>query len=664
MNRHRTKGPWVLGISGSHNGSFCLLQGDRIHVAIQEERLVGLKRARVYGGRHSLGLRYCLDAAGIEVSDLSMVVLASQSAAGHEENDLGLNPDFRELGGVPKRVVSHHRAHATSVFATSGYEHAAVLVVDGMGSPVVDLDEDGCRATLDHQADFSEHLSLFHARGTLLEPREVQASQRWIERVPSGMWRFHSLGGLFSAVAHQIFGESSEAGKVMGLAPYGEPVIGVEEFLSFDGQRICFPNRVQERFPGSERWPEREKEYRDLACSAQRALEIALLRVARHLRVLTGEDRLCMAGGVALNSVANQVLCEQAGFEHVYIIPAAEDSGVAVGAAFLGLWELGHHPSPRQIRTDFHGRTATEDDIELATRRAPRVIVDRPADLLDAVASRLEQNQIGGWLQGGSELGPRALGHRSILCSPCRNEAKRDLNARVKYREEFRPFAPSVLADHATDWFDFGKTSPDSPFMLRVIPFHPAAMDRVPAVVHVDGTGRVQTITREDDGLYHDLVARFHARTGIPLLLNTSMNVQGEPIVETPEDALWCFLGTGLDFCVLHDRLITKAPSFRTVLDFIPAVVAEEYWLRLPVESNALQRSLQREDAVTVRVQTPWGKMDTMLPLRLLPLLSRIDGRRDGHVLQRLLASTAHDTQRDLLVLRRMHMIELHDVHY
>jgi len=652
--------PWILGISASHNGSYCLLHGDEIRLAIQEERLVGMKRARVYGARRGLGLRYCLEAAGITALDLSMVVISSQRSAKAEENDLWINPDLSGLPHLPRRAVSHHLAHAASALATSGFESAGVLVVDGLGSPVEDLCDAAKRVVVGDSSGASEHLSLFRACGNNVMPIEVHTAIKWLEKKSGGMWPFFSLGGMYSAAAQQIFGDPMEAGKVMGLAPYGKPHIPVEEFLRFEDERLHFSNLVQERFKHEDRWPAHRRKYQDLASSVQNALETALLRMTTRLREMTRETNLCLAGGVALNSVANQRICAEAGFKEVHIIPSADDSGVAIGAAYLGLWELGGGRPSMPLRSDAHGRTSTPEEIGFAIRAVPDVVARKPSDLLDEAADRLSRGQIGGWVQGGSELGPRALGQRSILCSPCGRHTKKELNARVKFREAFRPFAPSVLEEHAAAWFDFGHSPMNSRFMLRVVPFHKDRRNCVPAVVHVDGTGRLQTLTREDDGLFWKLVSRFHTKTGIPMLLNTSLNVQGEPIVETPLDALWCLLGTGLDFCIIHDWVVTKSSSFRSILDYVPSVIAEEYSLRMEIGDHSLQTSIRRDDAVTVRVSTPWGKVDKVLPLRLLPLLSKIDGHRDGYALLQSLSEKPSVTRLtiDLLLLRRMHVIE------
>lgn len=646
--------PWVLGISASHNGAYCLLRGHDIHVAVQEERLVGVKRARVYGARRALGLQYCLDAAGITAADLSMIVLSCQGPAAAAENDISRHPDLAGLAGVPLRIVPHHLAHAASAIAASGHDRAAVLVVDGAGSAVADLCAASRRALVDAGAapDALEHLSLFQACGGALTPLEIHAST-WIEPRREGMRDFFSLGSMYAAVVEQIFGdvreighEAMDAGKVMGLAPYGRPVVPAEEFVTLEGNRITFTNLVQRRFPYRDRWPSRRRAYEDLAASVQRALEMALLHTVARLRALSGETRLCMAGGVALNSVANQRICESRIFDDVFIVPYAEDSGVAVGAAYLGLWELAGWSRRPQSRRDAHGRSSRDDDIQEAIDAVPDVVARRPADLLGEVADRLLRGEIGGWFQGGAELGPRALGQRSILCSPCAGDAKETLNARVKFREAFRPFAPSVLAEHAGAWFDFGG-SPDSPFMLRVVPFRADRRGGVPAVVHVDGTGRVQTLTAKDHGRFYELVARFHEKSGVPILLNTSMNVRGEPIVETPVDALWCLLGTGLHFCVLHGLIVTKRETFGSVLDYIPVLVADAGG------TPGADR--------TVRASTPWGSVEQRLPPRLVPVLGAIDGRRDGHAVRAALADgrTSLELTHDLLLLRRMRVVRL-----
>lgn len=551
MNRE----PWILGISASHNGSACLLKGDEIVVAIQEERLSRFKRHRIRGAGPSKAVAYCLDYARISPSDLSLVVLSVQGQLRDDVHDIRQDPLLNvRAHKLPTLTIPHHYGHAFSAFATSGFKDAAVLVVDGTGSPVRDLTRDELQV-LDGAGDHGwETISLFHASGTRIVPLEKHVIDLWLT-MREGMPFFGSLGGMFSATAQQIFGETTEAGKVMGLAPYGQPEFPASDFFDIANGRFHFKDTVPLHFRHHERWPYCRSEYEALAGSVQSALEVALLYLAQHLRELSGSENLCYAGGVALNSVANERLIRESGFKNVYIIPAAEDSGVAIGAAYYGLWQLTHENSLRPLVHDAPGRTYSSADVSNAIHD---VRVVNSTDILSDAVDLLCDQKIIGWFDRGSELGPRALGQRSILCDPRRPDAKETLNRRVKMREPFRPFAPAVLLEEASNWFDFGDTTPESPFMLRVVPVKTERKDEVPAIVHVDGTGRVQTLTQQNNGRFYDLVKKFYERTGVPMLLNTSFNRMGEPIVETPADAIACLLNTGLDCCVFEDRIVFK----------------------------------------------------------------------------------------------------------
>jgi carbamoyltransferase len=348
----------------------------------------------------------------------------------------------------------------------------------------------------------------------------------------------------------------------MGLAPYGVAGLPAEAFFDIDDDgRFNFLDGVPARFRHDERWPARADEYTSLAASVQSALEVAVLHLARRLRQLCPSENLCYAGGVALNSVANERLIREAGFRAVHIPPAAEDSGPAIGAAYYGLWRLAGRGTPRRMAHDACGRRYSSAHVSSAAGKFPGVLEVRPPDVIGEAVERLCAGEIIGWFDGGSELGPRALGQRSILCDPRRADAKEVLNRRVKRREPFRPFAPAVLLEEAADWFEIDGAPRESPFMLRVCKFRADKAGQVPAVVHVDGTGRIQTVTREANGRFRELVARFREKTGVPVLLNTSFNVMGEPIVETPEDALACLLNSGLDCCVFEDRVVVKSTA-------------------------------------------------------------------------------------------------------
>ena len=345
-------------------------------------------------------------------------------------------------------------------------------------------------------------------------------------------------------------------------------------------------------------------------------------------------------------------------------MPAADDSGTAIGAAYLGYWASGGAYRAEPLRVDSQGRASEDAEVAAALAHVPDVVAASRDDILDEVVTRLMRGEIGGWVVGGAEFGPRALGQRSVIASPIATDTKDRVNAGVKFREAFRPFAPAVLAEQASRWFCFDKTPADCPFMLRVVPFRPERIRQVPAVVHVDGTGRPQTLT-SDNGPFYKLVARFFDATGVPILLNTSMNLRHEPIVETPEDALWMLLGTELSFCVIGDRLVTKRHDARPILDYVPFVAASGWRLRLGVREGQLERSISREGAVELDCETPWGCCNLTLPPRLMPLLTLVDGISTGRtLLQRLNADVQprvaeSNFVHDLLLLRRMRVIRL-----
>lgn len=554
--------PWILGISASHNGAACLLRGDEVVVAVQEERLTRFKRQRICGSDSARAVAYCLDYAGVEPEDLSLVSLCVQGRANEPKHDVRLNPLLRgALGRVPFIRIPHHLGHAVSAFATSGFEDSSILVVDGAGSPFDDLTADEQAVVNRRVEDGWETISLYAASGAEVFALEKHLVERggWYRPNGGGMPRFGSLGGMVSAVATQIFADPMEAGKVMGLAPYGVAEIPAGAFFDVSSGGFDFLDRVPEMFRHDGRWPAQRDAYVNLAASVQSALETAVLHLARQLKSLNpSSENLCYAGGVALNSVANERLIREAGFRNVHVPPAAEDSGPAIGAAYFGLWQLTGRNTRRRMTHDACGRLYSSASVSSAVARSPGVREIRTKDSVAEAVGRLCAGEIIGWFDGGSELGPRALGQRSIVCDPRRADAKEILNRRVKRREAFRPFAPAVLREEVEDWFALGGAPAESPFMLRVCEFRADRAARVPAVVHVDNTGRLQTVTPEANGRFYELVKKFYEETGVPVLLNTSFNVMGEPIVETPADAVACLLNSGLDCCVFEDRVVEK----------------------------------------------------------------------------------------------------------
>jgi carbamoyltransferase len=374
--------------------------------------------------------------------------------------------------------------------------------------------------------------------------------------------------------------------KVMGLAPHGEPrfvdtilreLIELHDdgsyllnldYFDYDGGLRMTNRRFEDLFGGPPRRPEspitqREK---DLARSIQVVIEEALLRITRRLHELTGMSDLCLAGGVALNCVANGRLLREGPFRRIWVQPAAGDSGGAIGAA-LAAWHryLQNQRTPREadgMRGALLGPSFDNDAIvrELAPLGA---VLERVTETPKVAARLLTEQKVIGWFQGAMEFGPRALGSRSILADPRSPEMQELLNAKVKLRESFRPFAPTVLRERASDWFHLDC---ESPYMLLTAPVVPDARGRIPAVTHVDGSARVQTLRREDNPQYYDLVAAFGELTGCPVVVNTSFNVRGEPIVCRPADAYRCLMKSGLDALVIGDFVAHKSaqppPSF------------------------------------------------------------------------------------------------------
>ncbi len=563
----------VLGISGlAHDSAIALLDGPRILAFAEQERF---NREKHTGAFPAEALRWALASQGLDLSDVDEVVFYMRPWAligqrtwevlrylprslpallarrpGNAFRFVTVGRQLRRAG-IPARRgcrfrlrhVDHHLAHAASAFFVSEFDEAAILSVDGAG----------------------ERITTWFGRG---------AGSR-IERLHA-IALPHSLGLFYSAVTHHLgFRPWGGEGKVMGLAPYGDPqrfYASLREIvrwsddgrLDIDLRFIAYHLSAWQRWTsaafaarfGPPRVPESElrDEHRDLAAALQRVTEDAALAFLRHLHRLVPSRNLCLAGGVALNSVMNGRLLREGPFERVFIQPAANDAGTALGAALYQVCGLHGLPRPAGAEIVFLGPAFDEARCEAAARGAG-LRVERPPDMPARAAELLAEGRILGWFQGRMEVGPRALGNRSILADPRSPTMKDTLNHRVKRREAFRPFAPSVLEDHAAAWFADARPSPH---MLLVFDVRPERRAEIPAVTHVDGTARVQTVTREANPRYHALLTAFAARTGVPVLLNTSFNVRGEPIVCTPEDAVRCFLGTAMDALVLGDLVCWK----------------------------------------------------------------------------------------------------------
>jgi carbamoyltransferase len=537
----------VVGLSAFfHESACCLLRDGRLVAAAEEERFSRVK----HDPRLPVAsFRWCLEAGGIGITDIDAVAyyespvrkLARQLWSGVPLSDADPGrPEraIREGLGYegPVLTFAHHASHAASAFLLSGYPEAAVLTVDGVG----------------------EWDTTTYGRG-------MEA----FERVEFP----HSLGLLYSTITSYLGFEVNDGEyKVMGLAPYGRPryadrirtlvssgpggqfALDLRYFDFVRGRRM-YSDALCDLFGAPPRARESEIEdfHCDVAQSLQIVLEEILLEKIRWLHRQTGSRHLCMAGGVALNCVANGRILREGPFERLFVQPAAGDSGGCLGAAALAHLELsGGRPEP--MRHAFLGPSWTAGQVRTILSSTGLTFLElRETELLEAVVDRLAAGKVVGWFHGRMELGPRALGARSLLADPRDPEMRDRLNHLVKKREAFRPFAPSILQAHAREHLDLDHPSP---FMLETCRIlSPLSL---PAVTHVDGSARPQTVDPDTAPRYAALLEAFHRRTGCPLLVNTSFNVRGEPIVCSPVDALLCFGSTGIDALVLEDFVIDR----------------------------------------------------------------------------------------------------------
>ena len=576
------KHAYVLGINAyDHDVSACLLRDGEIAFAINKERITRKKHDT---GFYQEVIDYCLKAEGITLEDVDLVVRNCYVLPVEElETRLVFQDDMRDkersqaekhplyLSKSNKVVtLSHHLAHAYSAFGACPFDEGVIMVVDGVGNYCADVTELGQpTANVDPLARESE--SYYRFTGSKLETLK----KVWLNPVRGFLsdefYNMPGLGALYSRVSSYVFADWNKCGEVMGLAPYGRPD-AVKPLLEFRDGELSIPEwGVEFNKPWlADRDPNWEtssfmQNWQDLTWRIQDDTEKVLLGRANWLRETTGAKNLCMAGGVALNCVANGRIAREAGFENVWIQPASGDDGIAIGCAYYGHLAIQKKPRSFVINHAYFGKEYKDADVQgamdkwlvrLATKRT------QSKDVCADTAKALSEGKVVGWFQGRSEFGPRALGNRSILADPRTAEMKDILNKRVKFRQAFRPFAPIVLAERANEIFEGEE---DSPFMLLAKRVRPEWIDKIPGIVHVDGTARVQTVRRETNETLYRLLKEFDAITGVPVLINTSFNVKGEPIVETPEDAVRCFLTTGMDLLVLHDTLITKNP-FHSIL--------------------------------------------------------------------------------------------------
>jgi len=554
---------WILGLNFSHNGSACLIKDGKVAVAIQEERLCGVKRAKLLPNEYGLCIRYCLESQGIGPGDLTAIAWSYPGVQKDSLLNFQDNPLLKETSqDLQVFKVSHHLCHAFYAFCLSPYNEAAVLVVDGLGSPCSELSSEEIPLIKENADQLWESISLYDISKEIspLHKFLCQGEESFRFKSKDNVMRsFHSLGHMYGAVAELIFNDTQSAGKVMGLAPYGDVTIENEEFVKITNGELVFNQQLISKLKHLDsHWPAHQKDFENLAASCQNAFEKTMIELVNKLRLLSTNQNLCLSGGCALNSVANQKIIETNLFKDVFIPPACDDGGIAMGAAFYGLKKLYTKLDKTNLNSDSWG-IEYEFSPEKTFHSISKV---ESSNIYEVTSKLLADGNIVGWFQGGGEFGPRALGHRSILLDPRIVDGKNILNLKVKFREQFRPFAPAILKEEVQNWFNLSKQNFSSPFMLKVCTFKRNKCDQVPSVIHVDKTGRVQTVSENDNRPFYNLLRNFYKQTNIPLLLNTSFNISGEPLVETPEDAIWDMLGSGINYCVVNNDIYQKSEDF------------------------------------------------------------------------------------------------------
>ncbi|HEY7141547.1 MAG TPA: carbamoyltransferase [Methylomirabilota bacterium] len=589
----------ILGVSCYfHDAAAALIRDGQLVAAVEEERF---SRKKHDYGFPSHAIDFCLRTGGIPASALDYVVFFEKPFLKFERLLLTCMQSFprsrrlfqeamipwmsdkvwirhllqRQLGLPTSRILfsEHHLSHAASAFYCSPFSEAAILTLDGVGewtTATVGVGR-GIELTVLEEIRFPHSLGLLYSAFTAFLGFEVNEGEyKVMGMAPFGapkhvdrVWQLIRVtddGGFQLDMSYFEFHRSSErtySDRFVEL--FGEPRDPSAPFFT---AASGYPSYFGPRAADHAAQAERNQYYADIAASIQVVIEEIVLRMARYAHRRTGLSRLCMAGGVALNSVANGRVLREGPFEELYIQPAAGDSGGALGAALWGYHAVLGQPRGFVMEHASWGQAYGRPEIEAAleTAGAAYTAFDDEDHLLDHVAQRLEQGKVAGWFQGRFEWGPRALGHRSILADPRRADMKDLVNVKIKYREPFRPFAPSVPAGRAEEYFALPNAIRHYParFMLYVVDVHEAKRDAIPAVTHVDGTARLQTVREETAPRYHRLIERFGKATGVPVLLNTSFNLKGEPIVNTPAEALATFTRSGMDLLVLGECVVEK----------------------------------------------------------------------------------------------------------
>ncbi|GAA4753526.1 carbamoyltransferase family protein [Flavisolibacter ginsenosidimutans] len=573
----------ILGINAYHaDSSAAIFVNGKMIAAIEEERF---RRVKHWAGFPKLAIEFCLKEAGVTYEQvnffaigrdpkakfLKKILFVASNPAGsmkvikdrvsNSKKMASVDEELASISGLPVKAfagkvvnVEHHRSHIASAFFASPFEEAACLSIDGSGdftTTMIGIGKGNEIQILD-SVDFPHSIGIFYTAFTQL------------------------LG----------FPHYGDEYKVMGMAPYGEPKYldkfddvveltsdglfklnlkyfrsATQGVISYGDDNIpvvapLFSDLMVQRFgPVRKKEEPLEQYHKDLAASVQRFTEKVIFHILNHLQKRTGLENVCIAGGVAQNSVANGKITRNTTFKNVYIPSAGHDAGISMGAALYVQHQIQKMPRQSSIRSAYTGSNFSNEEIKsILTKKSIPFSEHDDEQLFQKITDCLQNGGVVGWFNGRAEFGPRALGGRSIIADPRRADAKEILNSKIKRRESFRPFAPSILKEHVSDYFELAD---EVPFMEKVFPIKKDKRAEVPAVTHVDGSGRLQTVDKEISPRYHGLIEAFYKKTGVPILLNTSFN-ENEPIVNSPEEALACYLRTNMDMLVMENIVVER----------------------------------------------------------------------------------------------------------
>ena len=552
----------VLGFSVGHDKGAVIIENGKVVVGITQERLTRIKHDGAYQGGvvPFESINYCLNALSITHKDIDYYVYSTTEI----EDTVG-SQFFSKYSNLKREIlyfIPHHLAHAYSAFFSSGLEESAVVVADASGSILnfknkLNLWYEKNRDGLDTNEDWTEGISIYNFN----KKEYSEVYKKWIKYpVPINTDEGVSLGTMYSTGSLQLIYEPNTqtwpAGKLMGLASYANDDI-VNEAPFFVEEReddiYISNNNIYPKVS----W---KSDFYSRACVAgiyQREQERASLILANMAKKFTDSKNICVVGGSFLNCNSNEKILNSGLFENCYFLPPSDDSGIPLGCAWFAYQKLTDIEETEML-SPYFGKTYSKNEIFESLNEYPNLFYteyENFDDLVENVSYSLSQNRVIGWFQGGSEIGPRALGNRSIIASPINSWMTGHINSDIKHREWYRPFAPAVLFEHQGDVFE---SSVYSPYMLVTTTVKEEWRNKVPAITHIDNSSRHQSVTVENNPRFHSLISKFYEKTGVPVLLNTSFNGPHEPIVETPMNAIETFLRNNLDILVLNNIVITK----------------------------------------------------------------------------------------------------------